>query len=544
MSMRVDRSLPIVLAVFAFLPAASQSVVDATLHVETVVTGLSFPTTMAFVGSNDILALQKGDGQVRRVLGGTLQAGNVLDVKVANATEQGLLGIATDPDFVNNAWVYLYYTESTVDAGSALGNRVYRYTWNGSALVTPVLVLDLPTTPGTNHDGGVIAFGPDDKLYAVIGDLNRDGKLQNYPLGPDPDETGAILRVNPDGTAPPDNPWFDPLDPSDGLNRTYAYGVRNSFGLGFDPVTGNLWDTENGPETYDEINRVPRGFNSGWERLMGPDSRDPNSAADLWSAPGSAYSDPEFSWVVTVAPTAVAFVGSPRLGCTYVNDLIVGDNNCGQLYRFDLTADRSALALAPPLADFVADNESDLCLAEQSQVVFGSGFGAVTDAEIGPDGRLYVVSLRAGAIYRVVRTAGSVPDVDGDEVEDSCDCAPANAGAYAPPVEVPRLRLSGTAPSLGWDAQNAATGSATSYTVVSGDLSDLRADAGFASACRLGSELTTTKLVDGRVAPSAGNGTYYLVRAGNACSNGTYGNASGPSDPRDALDASSPPVCP
>jgi glucose/arabinose dehydrogenase len=240
---------------------------------------------MAFIGSNDLLVLQKSDGRVRRVINGLLQPGAVLDIHVDNQSERGLLGIALHPNFPATNFIYLYYTQSTASADtsvSPLANRVYRYSWNGSALINPQLILDLPATPGPNHDGGAMIFGPDGKLYVMIGDLNRDGQLQNFSGGPAPDDTGVIFRINDDGTAPADNPFAAQPD----LAKYYAYGIRNGFGMAFDPVSGELWDTENGPNAYDEINRVQPGFNSGWEQILGPDSRDPQGVGNLVSFPG------------------------------------------------------------------------------------------------------------------------------------------------------------------------------------------------------------------------------------------------------------------
>ena len=111
----------------------------------------------------------------------------------------------------------------------------------------------------------MIAFGPDGKLYIAIGDLNRNGQLQNNATGA-PDDSSVILRLNDDGTVPSDNPFFDQ---GGELAKYFAYGIRNSFGMAFDPVTGKLWDTENGPNSYDEVNLVEAGFNSGWRELWG-----------------------------------------------------------------------------------------------------------------------------------------------------------------------------------------------------------------------------------------------------------------------------------
>ena len=390
-------------------PALAQTLNDSKLHVREVTAGLSQPTAMAFIGTGDILVLQKGNGRVRRVINGVLQPGEVLDVAVDNASERGLLGVAIHPSFPSAPFVYLYYTQSSTagdSSGAPLANRVYRYIWNGSALVTPSLILDLPVTPGPNHDGGTMTFGPDGKLYVVIGDLNRDGQLQNLSGGPAPDNTGVILRLNDDGSAPNDNPFFGL---GGNLAKYYAYGVRNSFGLAFDPITGELWDTENGPNSYDEINLVLSGFNSGWEQIMGPDSRDPQGLGNLVFFPGSHYADPKFSWLNPVGPTALVFLNSTRLGVEYQNDLFVGDINNGNLYRFRMNAPRNGFTFTSPgVSDLVADSN-----AEFQEVLLGNAFGGITDLKVGPDGLLYVLSFGLGKIFAI--SSQPIPvDFDGD----------------------------------------------------------------------------------------------------------------------------------
>ena len=395
-----------VLIAIAVSAAGAQTLNDPSLRVDPVASGLSAPTGMAFIGANDILVIQKNDGRVRRVVGGVLQGGQVLDLAVDSFSERGLLGIALHPSFPGTPLVYLYTTESATAADTSgsptpLGNRVYSYTWNGSALVSPVLVANLPVTPGPNHDGGVILFGPDGKLYIVIGDLNRNGQLQNVATGPAPDDTGVILRLNADGTVPTDNP-FSALGGN--LAKYYAYGVRNSFGMAFDPVTGKLWMTENGPSQYDEINLIEPGFNSGWNQLMGPDARDPQGVADLVQFAGSHYADPRFSWLDPVAPTAIAFQSSGALGTAYTNHAFVGDFNNGTLYHFVPNGSRNGFAFTGGgLADLVADSP-----AEIDETIFGTGFGArfagITDLEVGPDGRLYVLTY-GGSIFAISRVA-------------------------------------------------------------------------------------------------------------------------------------------
>src|SRR6476660_885110 len=177
---------------------AGPTMLDPNLAVRTVVLGLSQPTSMAFIGPSDFFILEKASGKVRRVTNGVIQA-TVLDLAVNSGSERGLLGIALQPDFPSNPGVYLYWTESTTGIDTAnladvplLGNRVDRYIWNGSSLTFDRTLIRLhafqnDATNGVmrgNHNGGVIRFGPDGKLYILIGDNGRRGQLQNLPCGP------------------------------------------------------------------------------------------------------------------------------------------------------------------------------------------------------------------------------------------------------------------------------------------------------------------------------------------------------------------------
>jgi glucose/arabinose dehydrogenase len=399
-------SMAIALGLAAAAPAAAQIVVDPALGVATWAAGLATPVSFAFLpdsctSATIALVCEKNTGRLRVVRDGVLDVDPALDLPVNFRSERGLLGIAVHPDFCTNHHVYLYYTESSTGTDvstqtDVVANRVVRGTWSGTTLDSLQNVLTLPVLAGPNHDGGVILFGPDAKLYGVIGDLNHAGQLQNYPLGPPPDDTGIIFRIDDDGTAPADNPFFGL---GGAMAKVYAYGVRNSFGLGFDPVSGDLWQSENGPASYDELNRVTPGFNSGWDKLMGPDGRDPQGPGDLWEAVGAQYSDPEFSWLATVAPTAVLFQPDATLGEQYTHDLFVADNNFGNVYRFEVDAGRTGLVMPDPgVTDLVADNA-----AERNLFRWASGFGAATDLETGPDGALYVCSVTAGALYRIAR---------------------------------------------------------------------------------------------------------------------------------------------
>jgi glucose/arabinose dehydrogenase len=428
-------------------PALGQVLSDPSLTLTTVVSGLSSPTTMAFVGAGDILVLQKDDGQVRRVLNGVLQAAPVLDFAVNSDSERGLLGIAVDGQ--SPAGVYFYVTEADSDGDTPLGNRVYRYTWNAGpgTLTDPQLILDLPVTPGPNHDGGVLTIDSAGRLYAMIGDLNRDGQLQNYPAGDPPDDTSVILRVNPDGSAAAGNPFApycsvttsqacsDNGDCPGGetcqtqVARYYAYGVRNGYGITIDPVTGAVWDTENGLDEYDEVNRVDSGFNSGWERIMGPASRDPEGTVDLFRMPGagSTYSDPEFSWFGQVVPTAILF---PRgLSPAYDGVALVGVARNGELYRFPLNGGRTGFDLSSlaGLSDLVADDDN-----EEGLVRIGTAFGGITDLKQGPDGAVYVVSFPNGRIYRIAARGRRYYTTTPCRIADTRTGSPLSSGVERP----------------------------------------------------------------------------------------------------------------
>lgn len=415
--------------------ARAQTLEDPNLGIEAIVPAGTFsqPTTLAFLAPNDFLILEKASGEVHRVLNGVAQPAPVLTVPVNSVSERGLLGIAINTQ--DPPSVFLYFTEAPVLDGAPIANRVYRYTWNPGLgqLVSPTLILDLPVLDGPNHDGGVLLLGPPGQfpgvgdgaaLYTVIGDLNRNGQLQNNVTGALPDDRGAIFRVRQDGMPIPGNP-FTPYcsatttqtcvnDAGCPVGQTcqtrvaryYAYGVRNSFGLGLDPVTGSLWDTENGPATMDEINRVLPGMNSGWIDLMGPDSLDPDGTAGLFNMPGAGltYSDPEFSWTTTIAPTAIVFPDGSSLGADYDDVALVSDNNNGQIYELPLNPARTGFELAGALADLVADTP-----AQADALLFASGFGPLTDLELGPDGDVYAVDIANGTVYRIFGSGPAVP---------------------------------------------------------------------------------------------------------------------------------------
>jgi uncharacterized repeat protein (TIGR01451 family) len=465
-------------------PGPSPTLTDPNLSVRPVVTGLTMPTGMAFLGPQDFLVLEKSTGRVKRVLDGVVQ-GVVLDLAVNFGSERGLLGIALHPDVAKNGWVYLYWTCRGPIAGEdcddgpdtdelarvpLLGNRVDRFVWDGATLTFDRNLIRLRAFQADadqngifnqllrgNHDGGRITFGPDGKLYILIGDNGRRGWLQNIATGtlpngrddqfggPEPDDahlTGVILRLNDDGTSPEDNPFFDvgtglAGEVSANLQKIFAYGLRNSFGMAFDPLSGTLFTEENGDDSFTELNRVEAGFNGGWVQIIGPVERiteykaietnpryfglqqvrwPPTRIADtpeealsrLFLLPGAHYTDPLLSWKFEVAPGGLGFVSGQGLGPEYEGDLIMGAAVTrllgGQLWRFKLNHDRHEFVFSDSrLDDRVADNLDKYDLTESESLLFGQDFGIATDIQTGPHGTLFVVSLSNGAIYEIHR---------------------------------------------------------------------------------------------------------------------------------------------
>jgi uncharacterized protein (TIGR03118 family) len=493
----------------ASLPAAEgPTMVDPNLHVTTVISGLDQPTSMAFLGPGDFLVLEKASGKVQYVVNGAI-AGTALDLAVNSASERGLLGIALQPDFADSHGVFLYWTQSSTSADTTglaqvplLGNRVDRYTWdaasqklvfNKNIIMLRSFQADAGQPMRGNHDGGKMAFGPDGKLYIQIGDQGRRGQLQNLPFGPtggfQPDDqfggpapdaahlTGVILRLNPDGSTPTDNPFagltaeaLAPIEQSArvslsppqlsevvaNLAKVYSYGRRNSFGLAFDPMTGFLWESENGDDAFDEMNRITAGSNGGWIQIIGPAGRVPDykqiessltplqgnlpvagnvpfSAIDpttfipalqqvrwpptliadstdeararLFVLPGSHYEDPEFSWKWAVAPAAIGFAGT-GLGPQHAGNLFVGGSRTfldeGYLFEFKFDSARRHFAFSDAkLQGGVDENDYKFDEGLSENLVAGKNFGIVTNIVTGPDGSLYVTSLSNGKVYMI-----------------------------------------------------------------------------------------------------------------------------------------------
>ncbi len=462
------------------------TILDPSLQVTTVLnSGITQPIGIVFLGQDDFLVLEKASGQVKRVISGVLQPAPVLDLAVNSNSERGLLSLVLHPSFPATPWVYVRWTESNTGADTSvvlnvplLGNRVDRFVWTGSTLSFDrniIMMRSLQTdnlvagghtgtnnaNPAGNHNGGVMRFGPDGKLYVFMGDQGRRGWLQNLPNGPfesapfiddtyggpEPDNahlSGIILRLNDDGTTPTDNPFFSVGSAIGGevganIQKVFSYGHRNGFGMAFDPYSGDLWETENGDDSFSELNRVVAGMNGGWIQMAGPQHRffdfkdievnefgralqqvrfpptrladDPGDARDhLFMLPGATYVDPELSWKYESGPAGTTFVTGSALGAQNEGTLWIGSSRAfqqvggtgGSLYRLKLTRNRKRVDVSDPkLAERVADNLRKFEGTESESLIVGTGFGTTPSIEQGPDGNLYVVSITDGAIYKI-----------------------------------------------------------------------------------------------------------------------------------------------
>ena len=346
---------------------------DSNLIVEEYVSGLNLPVMIDFIDDDDgvhMLVIEKDEGTVKIIKDGILISEPILQLEVSNASEEGLLGI-----LVQNNDVFVHHTTRSVDDDTT-SNWFTKYTWDGEKLIEPVELLSFHKGTG-NHNGGVMIEDENGIVFGAIGDLGYgkvlDMQQQKNFLSAENNYIGSILSLN----AP---------------SEVYAVGIRNTFGLDIDPVTGILWDTENGPNLYDEVNSVQKKFNSGWNKIQGP-------IKDNQETPtinGYEYSDPEFSWERPVAVTSIHFIQSP-LFPEYENSVLIGSFGGGILYKFELNENRDGFR-------FDDNNLKDLVLNKEdspNEIIFGTGFAGITDIKEGPDGSIYIVTIGDGKIFRI-----------------------------------------------------------------------------------------------------------------------------------------------
>jgi len=441
---------------------------------------------MTFI-DNYILVLEKNSGKVIRINENGVKFNEpVLDVAVGYPGDTGLLGIESTDNHV-----YLHYTKSCklpepifssdetefimkklkkvlnlilpwtfkwdYEKGgkySEFGpsncptddmdkhtvkntkNSIYQYDWNGQKLTNPVLLKELPSI-NTDHHGGIIVANGDDEIYFVNGDNDDRSKLGYDPVG------SSLYGFSEDPENKPSNDFILAsilkINNNEKTVEIFATGVRNSFGLAIDPLTGNLWDTENGFNSWDEINLVKHGFNSGWPKIMGPNKEpyqniDPSDITTEFlcntceikgvSSPFPSlalhsedfvYSDPEFSFMIPVGITSIAFPDNNGFE-KYSDWLFVGDFNNGRIYKFHLNEDRTGFVFSSPyLSDLVLDTtreitdhtrqaytDSESALDDDPhEILFAEGIpGGVVDIKFHGNA-MYVVSIFDGTIYKI-----------------------------------------------------------------------------------------------------------------------------------------------
>jgi quinoprotein glucose dehydrogenase len=358
----VRRRLPHALLALAFVVSGAVPATAARVKPELIAGHLAFPTNMALSPDGRIFFTEKDTGDVRILQDGEVLPRPFVHLDVVAGGETGLLGIALHPAFPTQPWVYLYYS----DAADAR-NRLIRILADGNTAADRQNMIDGLTTENGYHNGGDIVFGADGSLFLSLGEAHESARAQ------DPNDIGGkVVRIEANGTLAPDNP-FGPDNP------VYSIGHRNSFGLCVDPSTGDLWETENGPGSDDEINRIVAGANYGWPDQLGPGGSPP-------------FVDPVVDYRAVIVPT----------GCTvWQGDLFVGSYGTGLLHRISLPA-------VPGRAD-------DVVVAR-----FDHG---ITDVEAGPDGALYVST--SDSIWRIEGDAASMSPIP---VPSSSAAPPAAAG--------------------------------------------------------------------------------------------------------------------
>ena len=353
--------------------------------IEKFVSGLNLPLTMEFLDDENLLVLEKNTGRVMHISNGVLQETPVLDLPVNSFGTKGLLGITSLNDDI-----YLFFTEAEEDHGKALGNRIYKYHWNGEHLVQPQLIkeIQLDGLDRPQHQGGPMVTSKEGKIFAVTGDNNQEDFNQNF-FDQKRDDAGTIIILEEE--------------------EPFAIGIRNSFGIDIDPFSGNLWITENGPEIHDEINLVTQNSNNGWKKLMGPNSQNIDfSESEKF---GFFYNEPKFSFESPIAITALSFVDS-EIFPQYSDSILVGDFHTGNIYRFVLDSSRN---------NFIFDDtflQDDVLNMGESpkNLIIATNFKGVGDIEVSPDGFIYIVSMGDGTIYRLI------PSNEENELIQSNNC--------------------------------------------------------------------------------------------------------------------------
>lgn len=400
--------------------AISLATVPAQFQETIVTSGLAYPTTMAMAPDGRIFVCEQG-GRLRVVKNGALLSTPFMTLSVSSNGERGLLGVAFDPQFASNRYLYVYYTT----ANSTVRNRVSRFT---ASLSNPDVVssgsefvmLDLNPVSASNHNGGALHFGPDGKLYIAVGENAVPSNSQS--LG---NLLGKMLRINKDGSIPTDNPFYNSAT---GYNRAiWALGLRNPFTFNFQPGSGRMFINDVGQDSWEEINEGAAGANYGWPATEGPTTN------PSYRTPFHTYSNAGSNCAIVGA--AFYNPANPVFPSNYVGDYFFGDY-CGGWIR----------SIDP---------------GTKSVVDFASGIYGLVDVMIGDDGALYYLSAGSGRLARIAY-------VGGGGTPPSITTHPANATATSGGSATFLVAATGTAPlAFQWqrDGADIAGAMGTSYTL-------------------------------------------------------------------------------
>jgi aldose sugar dehydrogenase len=370
---------------------AEPQLFDKSYSIKKIVEGLNFPTSMTVI-EDEILVTEMSSGKIFKVTSNTINSVPLIEIPVAEPPcECGLLGITS----VNNE-IFVFYTESSEN--NELTNIVAKYRYNGISLTEPEIIKKMPIFEKYML-GGTMTTGLNDEVYFTTGDQGSLNEFSNFVIN----EKREIIKVGPKEYNSPGNTDIGSIFKiSNGEIEHYAMGLRNSFGLAIDPITGFLWATDNGPEIYDEINLIERKSNGGWAILSGPTERNDGYTSiseelDLKiHYKDYKYIEPKFSFYVPIGITSIEFPHGQSFE-KYKNHVFVGDFNTGKIYKFQLNSNRDGF-------NFHENNLKDLVYDEgdkNDEIIFVKGIpGGISDIVFKNDG-MYVLSIFEGSIYKI-----------------------------------------------------------------------------------------------------------------------------------------------
>lgn len=322
--------------------------------------GLDQPVAFTFGPGRQIWYVEKATGEIRIHDLDTDDDELFATVSgVDGEGERGMLGIALHPQYPDQPFVYVYATR---DVNGSIRNQILRYEDVAGSGTSQQVIFTSPAG-GPYHNGGRILFGPDGMLYVVVGDAHDASNAQDRS----DNDLGKILRIEPNGDIPGDNPFDD---------RIWAYGIRNSFGFAFDPETDRLWETDNGPNCNDEVNLIRAGGNYAW----GPTASCEGDPPENTNRDGAHRKLPKLNYVNTIGITGIAFCHGCHLGAASEGSAFHGAVNDGRIVRLILNGARTRVS--------------------RTTVAFEHPSGTLS-FEIGPGGRIFFSDF--GGIWKLVR---------------------------------------------------------------------------------------------------------------------------------------------